>query len=112
MAHSGTDRAGDEPLEPEHDESALFPLPPPPLPPFLLDGSELTEWSTSPQLAILTKYGVALMVLNHWESLLTFKAFTALNRVVLAELVRWNRYAMLINRLPVLTGFVFLRKRS
>lgn len=53
MAHSGTDRAGDELLEPEQEESALFPLPPPPLLPFLLDGRELTEWSTSPQLAIL-----------------------------------------------------------
>lgn len=60
MAHSGTDRAGDELLEPEHDDSALFPLPPPLLLPFLLDGSELTEWSTSPQLAILRKYGTIL----------------------------------------------------
>lgn len=47
MAHSGAGRAGDEPLEPEQVESPL---------PFLLDGSELTEWSTSPQLAILRKY--------------------------------------------------------
>lgn len=56
MAHSGTDSAGDELLEPEHDDSALFPFPPPLLLPFLLDGRELTEWSTSPQLAILKKY--------------------------------------------------------
>lgn len=53
MAHSGTDRAGEELLEPEQEDSALFPLPPPLLLPFLLDGREFTEWSTSPQLAIL-----------------------------------------------------------
>lgn len=60
MAHSGTDRAGDGLLEPEHDDSALFPLPPLLLLPFLLDGRELTVWSTSPQLAILRKYGGSL----------------------------------------------------
>lgn len=56
MAHSGTVRAEDELLEVEHEDSALSPLPPPLVLPFLLDGSELMEWSTSPQLAILRKY--------------------------------------------------------